>query len=124
MLGWAVTVYRQSEGGDRPAAFESKGGVELAVWQANVHGLTWLEELASAGKAIHLGGSGYPYRFTGRAEDLLPFAENPPDANRVWLRDEFDVVFDSWVGKTRINRAAIEQCRPEEWLLVEAWDES
>jgi hypothetical protein len=29
-----------------------------------------------------------------------------------------------WEGKTTIDEAALDSCDPEEWLLVEAWDES
>ncbi len=124
MMGWAVFVYRQSDGGANPATAGSQEGVRLSVWQTHAWGLKWLDELASAGKAIDLGGNGYPNRFTARAEHLLRAIEDPPDANEVWSLGEEDVVLDFWVGKTSVDHAAIQQCRPEEWLLVVAWDES
>jgi hypothetical protein len=35
-----------------------------------------------------------------------------------------DVITDKWEGKTVIDGATAAQCRPDEWLIVEAWDES
>ena len=62
MFGWHVSVYRQTDGGASPAAFESPEGTRVAVWQAGIGGLDWLIELVKAGKAINLGGDGYPVR--------------------------------------------------------------
>jgi hypothetical protein len=125
MLGWHISVYRQTDGGASPATFESAEGPRLAVWQADWHGLDWLLELAKSGKAIDLGGSGYPCRFTATAEHLIPqFVERPPRAYDNWLLGAGDVVTDKWEGKTVVDGAAAAQCRPDEWLLVEAWDES
>jgi hypothetical protein len=99
----------------------------LAQWQTDVRGLDWLCELVRAGKAIDLGGNGYPCWFTATAEHLLPrINETPPGARAIWSRqgEPFDFVSDKWAGKTVIDREAMAQCRPDEWLLVEAWDES
>lgn len=41
-----------------------------------------------------------------------------------WLREAGDVVTGKWEGKTVVDGTAIAQCRLDEWLLVEAWDES
>jgi hypothetical protein len=30
----------------------------------------------------------------------------------------------SWLGKTTLDDEAMNTCNPNEWLLVEAWDES
>ena len=35
-----------------------------------------------------------------------------------------DILGTGWEGKTVVNRAVADACRPDEWLLVEAWDES
>jgi hypothetical protein len=60
MLGWHVSVYRQKDGGSSPATFPTPEGTRLAVWQTGIGGLDWLDELVKAGKAIDLGGNGYP----------------------------------------------------------------
>jgi hypothetical protein len=127
MLGWHVSVYRQANGGRSPATAESEQGARLAVWQADVSGLGWLEKLAEEGKAVNLGGNGYPSFFTATAEVLLPIVvtEQMP-ANEDWLIPEGSYIPDpqAWAGKTRVEREAAEQCRPDEWLIVEIWDES
>ena len=125
MLGWHISVFRQTNGGASPAIAESQHGARLAVWQTGLGGLDWLEELVQAGKAISLGGSGYPCRYTATAEHLIPrIIETPPGARTVWVCGAGDIITDKWEGKTVIDREAAAQCHPSEWLLVEAWDES
>lgn len=125
MLGWHISVYRQRDGGVTPAIPKSPEGRRLAVWQTGLGGLDWLNELVKAGKAIDLGGDGYPCRYTAIAEYLIPrIADMPPGARANWLREASDVITDQWEGKTVVDGAAVSQCRPDEWLLVEAWDES
>jgi len=124
MLGWHVSVYRQKDGGTSPAKSESTQGTRLAVWQTGVNGLNWIDELVRTGKAIHLGGNGYPLRFTSTSEVLVPRIKEPPEAKAVWTSGPGDVLTDKWAGKTMVDLGAIAECRPGEWLLVEAWDES
>jgi hypothetical protein len=64
MLGWHISVYRQADGGTEPATSETSPGTRLAVWQTSFDGLRWLDELAAEGKALDLGGNGYPTRYT------------------------------------------------------------
>jgi hypothetical protein len=99
----------------------------LAVWQTGLYGLRWIDELAKDGHAVNLGGNGYPCRYTAPAEVLLPrIIEGPPEANEHWIIGGEPVTVDKdlWIGKTLIDQAAIADCRSNEWLLVEAWDES
>jgi hypothetical protein len=63
MLGWNLSVYRQADNRTSPATKESATNARLAVWQTGVGGLTWLDELVKEGKAINLGGNGYPDRY-------------------------------------------------------------
>ena len=125
MTGWHICVFRQQEGGATPATAESTEGTRLAVWQTGLGGLGWLDELVKSGNAINLGGNGYPCRYTATAEYLVPrIIEKPPEARHTWVYDPGDVLGEEWEGKTVIDRAAAEECRSNEWLLVEAWDES
>jgi hypothetical protein len=41
-----------------------------------------------------------------------------------WLSGAGDLITNKWEGKTMVDGDAIALCRPDEWLLVEAWDES
>jgi hypothetical protein len=125
MLGWHISIYRQTDGGASPATNESPKGTRLAVWQTGLGGLDWIDELVKAGRAVYLGGNGYPLRYTAIAEHLIPrVVDEPPGAHRVWLHDPDDILTEKWEGKTVIDHAAASACRPDEWLLIEAWDES
>ena len=125
MLGWHISVLRQADGGSSPATAESKEGARLAVWQTDVDGLQWLDELVKANQAIDLGGDGYPNYYSAQAKYLVSeIADGPPRAREHWLLDAGDIVTSEWAGKTVIDRATAQECGPEEWLLVVAWDES
>ena len=125
MLGWHISVYRQTNDGLGPATAESATGARLAVWQTGLGGLDWIEDLVKAGNAIDLGGNGYPVRYTALAKSLIPqISEDPPGARMTWACGKDDILTDKWEGKTVIDRGVIQACSPDEWLLVEAWDES
>jgi hypothetical protein len=125
MLGWHISVYRQTDDGLLPATAESASGTRLAVWQTGLNGLDWITELVRANEAVYLGGNGYPIRFTAPAKDLLPqLIDQPPDANPIWISDKDDILTEKWEGRTVIDHLAVNACPPGEWLLVEAWDES
>lgn len=125
MLCWNIGVFKQRNGGASPATAESELGARLAVWQTDHDGLDWLEELVNTSKAIRLPGYGYPSRYTATAENLIPrIIEMPPGAKPVWIYNKGDIITDKWEGKTVVDREAAARCHPDEWLLVEAWDES
>ena len=125
MLGWHISIYRQTNDGTSPATAESATGPRLAVWQTGLGGLDWVEELVREGKATDLGGNGYPCRYTAAAKNLIPrIIDGPPGARRVWASGEKDILTDKWAGRTVIDHAESAACRPDEWLLIEAWDES
>jgi hypothetical protein len=126
MWGWWIAVFRQAQGGHVPASADGELGTRLAVWQTPPNGLNWLNELVRAGDAIALGGNGYPLWFTARSDQLLPpILGGPPHANPVWNSGPDDLIDNAvWLGRTTIYSAAVDSCRPDEWLVVEAWDES
>jgi len=125
MLGWNIGVYKQRDDGASPATAQSQHGARLAVWQTGFGGLDWLEELVKTGQAINLGGNGYPCRYTATAENLIPrIIETPPASRAAWVYQKGDIITDKWEGRTVVDREAAVNCRPDEWLLVEAWDES
>jgi hypothetical protein len=125
MLGWHISVFRQASGGSAPASADSERGTRLAVWQTGLWGIGWLQELVKQGHAVDLGGTGYPCRYTAQAAHLTPrLIDGPPEANARWVSEPHDILLPHWEGKTVIDRTAIDACRPDEWLLVVAWDES
>jgi hypothetical protein len=125
MDGWHISVFRQKDGGAQAATFESQQGPRIAVWQAKLLGLNWLNELVKDGKARFLGGDGYPMRYTATAAGLLPrILDGPPMAREVWISGAGDILTDKWVGRTLIDHDEASKCAGDEWLLVVAWDES
>jgi hypothetical protein len=124
-LGWHISVYRQRNDGSAPASFESPDGRRLAVWQTGISGLNWIDELVRQQRAIGLGGNGYPLRYTAMAREIIPqIRGEPPAAKAVWTSDPGDIILPGWLGKTTQDFEAMDACRPDEWLLIEAWDES
>ena len=123
MLGWNVSVYRQTDDGASPAAMGSPQKVlVLRFGKTDSDGLGWLDGLVKAGKAIDLGGDGYPLRYTVTAEHLIPrIIDNPPAARSVWICDASDILTDKWEGTTVVDLAAVADCHPDEWLLIEAY---
>ena len=139
MLGWHISVYRLDEasralsrGSTPDAVFEqamrkAAGSAEtsIAVWQTGVHGLDWISELVEQGNAIVLSTNGYPNRYVASAGHLLASVRGgPPLARAVWSSGPQDIIDPKWAGETRIDHDAAAECDPDEWLLVEAWDES
>lgn len=126
MLGWHISVYKQHDGrGASPATFDSPTGDRLAVWQTGLGGTDWIDALVRAGAAVDLGGNGYPLRYTATAREALPrVLEGPPGARANWFLGASDILTEAWAGTTVIDEAASAACRQDEWLLVEAWDES
>src|SRR6185312_10071370 len=125
MPGWIVEVHRQREGVATPAKLEPERGERIAIWQTGFNGADWLFELARSGKGVDLGGIGYPCWFTAPAREILPrIMEKPPGARDHWIANETDVVIGPWAGKTILDQAVAEKCTPDDWLIIEAWDES
>jgi hypothetical protein len=125
MLGWFCCVFRQTNGGCVPATRTSRLSSRVAEWQADITGTKWLDQLAAEGKAVSLGGNGYPLRYTVQKRTLSPFLRGgPPGARGQWLREFPDFVTKDWKGKTTIYKDVLADCREDEWLMIEVWDES
>jgi hypothetical protein len=104
MLAYQVSVYRQQDGGASPATFSSPKGERLAVLSPELLDHKWMQEVVRAGNGIDLGGNGYPFRLTVTAGHLLPILEQDPPLG--------------------VDKAVAANCRPDEWLLIEVWDQS
>ncbi len=124
-LGWNISVCRQDNDGSTPASFGGAHGTQLAVWQTGLDGLDWLDDLVKQQKAINLGGNGYPMEYTAVAVHIIPrLRGDPPGAKAVWTFDAGDIILPGWLGKTTTDTGAMDACRSDEWLLIQAWDES
>lgn len=134
VLGWNIGVYRLPNldalrDGEPDAQVlllaADAPGDRIAIWQTGLGGCDWIEELAAEGRAVDLGGNGYPSRYAATAAVLLPpILAGPPHANTHWSYGVGDILGPNWEGKTTINAHLAAACAPDEWLVVEAWDES
>jgi hypothetical protein len=63
--------------------------------------------------------------YTVMAANVIEQLRNgPPFAKAVWTFDPGDVLSPAWQGKTTKDLQAIDASRPDEWLIIQAWDES
>ena len=125
MTGWHISVFRQEEAAAKPASPDPVKGARLAVWQADDEGLAWIQALVKSGDAIDLGSDGYPSLYTAPTKHLIPtIIKGPPAARETWFYEAGDILTDQWAGKTIVDKKTIKLCKPDEWLIVEAWDES
>lgn len=99
-------------------------GDRIAVWQSGAAGSRWIDEIVESGAAIAVSTQGYPSVFYAKALDVLPRLDSPPDANEIWVAGPDDILGEGWAGRTVIDTGAVAACAPDEWLLIEAWDES
>jgi hypothetical protein len=125
MMGWHISVYRIPSDAPSPPEYGSARAERVAVWQAGASGLDWLDALVAQGDARLLGGNGYPMQYAAPARHLLPaIVAGPPSANARWMVGPHDVLLEGWIGRTLIDDAVVSQCSPDEWLVVQVWDES
>jgi hypothetical protein len=120
VLGWDVMVFHRAISG--PTASDE---VLLASWQTGPIGLRWLDEIVKSGRAVDLGGSGYPYKYSIPAGILLPIItaglpvyDSPPIAGDDYFMPS------GWNSRVKLDRARIAECPSDAQLIVEAWDQS
>lgn len=125
MLGWNIAVYRQANWGAKPASTDSPLGTRLVIWQTGFNGINWILKLVKEKKVIDLGGNGYPRSFTATTEEIIPqIKKGIPDERNPWMLEKNDIVLEGYEGQTVVNLTELAACSPNEWLLIEAWDES
>ena len=93
MLGWHISVYRLTDetlrdlgggagaGGTATIGSSAKEcliardpsglGERLAVWQARLEGLDWIDQIVEKGRGVALLQGGYPSRYLIRAGDAV-----------------------------------------------------
>lgn len=117
MLGWQIYIF--------PEKAQLTKESLLATWMTGPNGIDWLDTLVKEGKALDLGGGGYPYRYRAIAKILLPIISGgPPPHNSPMVFGDDYILPARWTGEIRINHENIAQCDPNEQLMIEAWDQS
>lgn len=122
MLGWEFFIRRQAGTATAP---RKTNAPLLASWMAGLGGTEWLDDLVSAGIAVHLDGNGYPTRYSIPAGALVEVLGHglPKHDGPLVIGDDY-VVPGGWAGNAKIDLASLQSLAPNELLLVEAWDQS
>ena len=125
MLGWYISVYRLPKAGYKPAEKLPKQASCIARWEADVEGTRWLDNLVQKGRALVLSEFGYPDRYTARATDILPILRSgPPFEQLKRPLEEFLTTPPTSDWRGGFDAAAADACQPNEWLVIEVWDQS
>ena len=125
MLGWGISIWRPIDPSGTPAHKRQGfiGGWEVAG--LGHEGLEWIEELVSAGRALCLGGNGYPLTYKVRApilaEALRSGVPRPGVGGTVIVGEDY-ATRGGTVTDFEIDWAVLDACRADEEVLVEAWD--
>ena len=118
MLGYGIVIIRQSDAG---LSYEQRS--PLAEWDTGLSGKKWLDQLVVKGKAIYLGGNGYPLKWAVAASTVLAvLGSGPPKHDSPPVFGDDYCLPGGWVGESQIDLDALQALDPGEILLVEAWD--
>lgn len=100
----------------------------MASWMIGPFGLSWLDALVKAEKAVKKG-SGYPLFYTALAKDVLPLLKaGPPHhdgplvAGENYFGEGYILPGGPW--NVMINRELISACLPDQPIYIHAWDQS
>jgi len=98
--------------------------LSLASWSAGIGGIKWLEELFEDGKATR-SGDGYPVRYRSTAGVILPIiaAGIPFGKSPQVIGDDYFLP-RNWGGDVKIHTDKVKDCKPNDILLIDAWDQS
>lgn len=118
-MGFIVTVYTLAKGGKLPPTWESATSKEIANWETTREiGMKWIVGFVTTDHAfqlfpIPLGDyhSGNPDRYAIQAKYLIQQVVN-------------GLLEPRGLGKPNVNHEMASECLPNEWLLIEVWDNS
>ena len=123
MLGWEIYISRAC---DPNADLDTHRASALADWRASFSGgLDWLDTLVANGRAVELGGSGYPvsYQITaGVIAEVLGVGVPTHESPNVGRDESIPPGSKAWSETIDLER--IKALDPFEVLVVEAWDQS
>lgn len=112
MLGWEIVVTNKEQ--------------KIASWMTGMSGTDWMSDLIKEGKAKDLGSNGgYPDTFLVPAKVLVPILTNGiPQVGGTLVIGEDYAISGNKVWKLDIQIDQLNQCLPEDDLVIEAWDQS
>lgn len=118
MIGYTIFVYKFIEGMD---ITKTKEKAFLTWSSGGFDGLDWIDNLVSQAKAEDLGGDGYPFYYKVQAQFVLQaLATDTPKNKGQTIMDDESVLSSDWQSK--IDTSEIAKLKPNQQLLIEAWD--
>jgi len=120
MIGYSISVYEFVEGMDITSI--SNDNEALATWTSGgFGGLDWIDNLVSEGKAEDLGGNGYPDYYKVQVQFVLDaLAADTPKNEGQTIMDDENVMASDW--RSKIDTSEIVKLKPNQQLIIEAWD--
>jgi hypothetical protein len=120
MLGWAIDIWRQI---DPPSTPARKRRGFIAGWETALEGIKWLDRLVAKGKAVGLGGNGYPLTYKAPMSVIASqLAKGPPRHPGPLTIGEDYFLPSGWTRDFELDEFELAQCSPDEESLIEAWD--
>jgi hypothetical protein len=121
MLGWEIFVSRR----ERKINHLIRSSQLVAAWEAGLSGTDWLDVLTQEGKAIDLGGNGYPNRWAASVAGIRPILEKgiPSGKAKLVVGDD-DLQQVTLPVYKKLAWDLLANLPPEEMLDIEAWDQS
>ena len=118
MIGYTIFVYKFNEGMD---ITKNKEKAFLTWSSGGFDGLDWIDNLVSQAKAEDLGGDGYPFYYKVQAQFVLQaLATDTPKNKGQTIMDDEGVLSSDWQSK--IDTSEIAKLKPNQQLIIEAWD--
>ena len=120
MIGYSISVYEFVEGMDITSI--SNDNEALATWTSGgFDGLDWIDNLVSEAKAEDLGGNGYPIYYKAQAQVVLQaLATDTPKNKGQTIMDDESVMSSDW--RAKIDTSELAKLKPNQQLIIEAWD--
>jgi hypothetical protein len=120
MIGYSISVYEFVEGMDITSI--SNDNEALATWTSGgFDGLDWIDNLVSEAKAEDLGGNGYPIYYKAQAQVILnALAMDTPKKEGQTIMDDENVLSTDW--RSKIDTSELAKLKPNQELIIEAWD--
>jgi hypothetical protein len=120
MIGYSISVYEFVEGVNITSI--SNDNEALATWTwGGFDGLDWIDNLVSEAKAEDLGGNGYPIYYKAQVQVVLKaLAVDTPKNEGQTIMDDENVMTSDW--RSKIDTSELAKLKPNQQLLIEAWD--
>ncbi len=120
MIGYSISIYEFVEGVDITSI--SNDNEALAAWTSGgFGGLDWIDNLVSESKAEDLDGNGYPDYYKVQAQYVLKaLASAKPKNKGQTIMDDENVLSSDM--RSKIDISEIAKLKPDQQLIIEAWD--